>query len=167
MAVSSHDDAVAGRSVLDQAEQRIASQAASRVPRSELERAAVEGMLSALDDRWSAYYAPGDFARFEQVLSGRYTGVGVWVRRAADGSLTVMSVQPHSPAARAGVHAGDVLERVAGRVVAGRSVADVVSDLRGDVGTPVTVTVRRHGRPLDVRLRRAPVADDDVAASMV
>ena len=157
----------ARQSILDQAEQRIASQAAQPVSAAQLQRAAVEGMLSALDDRWSAYYGPGDFARFEQVLSGRYTGVGVWVRRAADGTLTVLSVQPHSPAAEAGVHAGDVLERVAGRAVAGRSVADVVSDLRGDVGTSVTVTLRRDGQPRDVHLMRAPVADDDVAASMV
>jgi carboxyl-terminal processing protease len=157
----------ASQSILDQAEQRIASQAARPVSTEELQRAAVEGMLNALDDRWSAYYAPSDFARFEQVLTGHYTGVGVWVRRAADDRLVVLSVQPHSPADSAGVRPGDVLEQVAGRSVAGRSVADVVSDLRGDVGTPVTVALRRDGQQLQVRLLRAPVADDDVAASMV
>jgi carboxyl-terminal processing protease len=155
------------QSVLDQAEQRIASQAARPVSAAQLERGAVEGMLSALDDRWSAYYAPDDFARFQQVLSGSYTGVGVWVRRASDGSLRVLTVQPHSPADRAGLRPGDVLVSVAGRVVTGRSVADVVSDLRGDVGTTVTVQIRRHTQQLTARLRRAAVADDDVAASMV
>src|SRR3954469_914034 len=104
-------------SVLDQAERRISTQAVEPVSTAELERAAVEGMLRALDDRWSAYYAAGDFARFQQVLSGSYTGVGVWVHRATDGKLRVMSVQPHSPASRAGIHAGDVLVRVAGRPV--------------------------------------------------
>src|SRR5881628_2342480 len=137
-----------GQSILDQAEQRIASQAARPVSPDQLQRAAVEGMLSALDDRWSAYYAAGDFARFEQVLSGRYSGVGMWIRRAHDGRLVVLSVQPASPAADAHVHAGDVLVKVAGRPVTGRSVADVVSDLRGDVGTPVTVTMRRNGQLL-------------------
>jgi carboxyl-terminal processing protease len=155
------------QSVLDQAEQRIASQAARPVSAAQLERGAVEGMLSALDDRWSAYYAPDDFARFQQVLSGSYTGVGVWVRRASDGSLRVLTVQPHSPAARAGLRAGDALVSVAGRMVTGRSVADVVSDLRGDVGTTVTVQIRRQAQLLSARLRRAAVADDDVAASMV
>jgi carboxyl-terminal processing protease len=154
-------------SVLDEAEQRIASQAAHPVAAARLERAAVEGMLAALDDRWSAYYAPGDFARFEQVLSGSYTGVGVWVRRARDGSLRVLSVQPRSPAAQAGLRASDRLVSVGGRSVANRSVADVVSDLRGDAGTTVVVRFDRGRDLLTARLRRASVADDNVSATMV
>jgi len=166
MALHGHDG-VRRPSVLDQAEARIASQAAHQVPRSELERAAVEGMLTALDDRWSAYYAAGDFARFEQVLSGSYSGVGVWVHRTHDGGLSVLSVQPGSPADRAGLRSHDVLVQVAGRPVAGRSVADVVSRLRGAVGTVVTIQVRRGVAVLAMRLRRADVSDDNVSASMV
>jgi carboxyl-terminal processing protease len=154
-------------SVLDEAEQRIASQAANPIPLERLERAAVEGMLSALDDRWSAYYAAGDFARFEQVLTGSYTGVGVWVRRASDGALRVISVQPGSPAHRARLRAGDVLVSVDGHAVAGRSVADVVSDLRGSAGSKVTVQVRRVGELITAQLERVTVTDDNVSASMI
>ena len=154
-------------SVLDQAEHRISTQAVEPVSTAALERAAVEGMLRALDDRWSAYYAAGDFARFQQVLSGSYTGVGVWVHRTADGSLRVMSVQPHSPASRAGLKAGDRLVSVSGRPVAGRSVADVVSDLRGDAGTTVDVQYRRGGHLVTARLTRDNVPDDDVSADMI
>ena len=154
-------------SVLDQAEHRISTQAVEPVSTAALERAAVEGMLRALDDRWSAYYAAGDFARFQQVLAGSYTGVGVWVHRVADGSLRVMSVQPHSPASRAGLRAGDVLVSVAGRAVVGRSVADVVSDLRGDAGSAVTVQYRRGHQLVTARLTRANVPDDDVSANMI
>ena len=154
-------------SVLDQAERRISTQAVEPVSTAELERAAVEGMLRALDDRWSVYYAAGDFARFQQVLAGSYSGVGVWVHRVADGSLRIMSVQPHSPASAAGLKAGDVLVSVAGRTVAGRSVADVVSGLRGDAGSTVTVQYRRHGSVITARLTRANVPDDDVSASMI
>jgi carboxyl-terminal processing protease len=164
---SSSDRPRSHGSVLDEAERRISSQAADPVSSAELQRAAVEGMLRALDDRWSAYYAAGDFARFQQVLAGSYTGVGVWVHRAADGSLRVMSVQPHSPAAVAGLHSGDVLVSVASRSVIGRSVADVVSDLRGDVGSTVTVQFRRGGALITAHLRRAAVRDDDVSANMI
>ena len=154
-------------SVLDQAEHRISTQAVEPVSTAALERAAVEGMLRALDDRWSAYYAAGDFARFQQVLAGSYTGVGVWVHRVPNGSLRVMSVQPHSPASAAGLHAGDVLVTVAGQPVAGRSVADVVSDLRGSAGSTVTVQYRRGAQIVTARLTRADVPDDDVSASMI
>jgi carboxyl-terminal processing protease len=161
----STDDRTPG--VLDEAEQRIAAQAAKPIAPDRLERAAVEGMLAALDDNWSAYYAPGDFARFEQVLSGSYSGVGVWVRRADDGRIAVMSVQPSSPADAAGLRAGDVLVTVAGRPVAGRSVADVVTQLRGDVGSTVTVQYERGVRVVTAHLRRAAVVDDNVVATMM
>lgn len=154
-----------GRSVLDEAEERIAAQAAHPVSRDELERAAVQGMLGALDDRWSSYWEPADFARFQQVLEGRYTGVGVWIRRAADGSLRVASVQSGSPAAQAGVLIGDQLASVGGRPVNGRSVADVVAALRGDAGTAVDLGLRRGSRTLAVHLRRVALADDDVTVS--
>jgi carboxyl-terminal processing protease len=154
-------------SVLDQAEHRISTQAVDPVSNAALERAAVEGMLRALDDRWSAYYAAGDFARFQQVLAGSYSGVGVWVHRAPDGSLRVLSVQPHSPASAAGLRAGDMLVTVAGQPAAGRSVADVVSDLRGNAGSTVTVQYRRGAELMTARLRRANVRDDDVSANMI
>ena len=155
------------QTVVDEAEARIAAQAAHPVSQAQLERAAVQGMLAALDDQWSAYYAPADYTRFEQVLAGSYTGVGVWIRRAADGSLRVMSIEPASPAAKAGLRAGDVIVAVAGKPTHGRSVADVVSALRGDAGSKVTVTVARGASQFSVRLRRAAVNTDDVSASMV
>src|SRR5437763_3811621 len=151
--------------VVDEAEARISADAAHPVSQEQLERAAVQGMLAALDDQWSAYYSPSDYTRFEQVLSGSYTGVGVWIRRGADGSLRVMSVEPASPAAKAGLRAGDVVLAVAGRSVGNRSVADTVASLRGDAGTVVVIEVRRGSRVLTTSLRRAAVVDDDVSAT--
>ncbi len=153
--------------VLDQAERAILDGAAKPVSRSVLERAAVEGMLSALDDRWSSYYTPDDFRRFQDVLDGSYSGVGLWVRRDPSGSLVVSSVQPGSPASAAGVAAGDVLLAVSGRTVSGRSVADVVSSLRGSSGTTVRVTWRRHGREVTSNLQRLSINVDDVSAQML
>jgi carboxyl-terminal processing protease len=167
MALAHHDAPARHGSVIDEAEQRIAAQSVRPVSSADLERAAVEGMLAALDDRWSAYYAPTDFARFEQVLSGSYSGVGVWVHRAGDGTLRILSVQADSPAAHAGLKPRDILVQVAGDPVAGRSVAAVVGQLRGDVGSAVTVQVRRETTVLTMRLQRAAVSDDDVTATMV
>jgi len=163
----SREPAPSRQSVVDEAEARIAAEAAHPVSQEQLERAAVQGMLAALDDQWSAYYAPADYTRFEQVLAGSYTGVGVWIRRAPDGTMRVLSIEPASPAAKAGLRRGDALIAVGGRPTRGRSVADVVSALRGDAGSKVTVVVARGSQQVTVRLRRAPVDTDDVSASMV
>jgi carboxyl-terminal processing protease len=151
-----------GSSVLDQAERTIHGEAAHPVSDAALSQAAIQGMLKALDDRWSAYYAPDDYAQFQQVLSGAYTGVGLWVRRTASGALRVTSVEPGSPAADATLRTGDVLLAVDGRPVARRTVADVVSGLRGAPGSQVSVEVRRGNDTRTVQLRRARVQDDDV-----
>jgi carboxyl-terminal processing protease len=153
------------QSVIDEAEARIAAEAAHPLSNRQLESAAVQGMLSALDDQWSAYYAPADFNRFEQVLAGSYTGVGVWVRRDPQGELRIMTVDPYSPAALAGLHKGDVVVSVDGRGVSGVSVADVTGALRGDAGSEVTIVISRGAQQLTVHLKRAKLNNDDVAAT--
>lgn len=163
----SPSDSPSGASVIDQAERTIENRAAKPVPHADLEHAAVQGMLKALGDQWSAYYAPSDFEHFQQVLSGAYTGVGVWVRRTSTGALRVTSVQPNSPAATAGIHPDDVLAAVEGAPVADRAVADVVARLRGTPGTDVTVEVRRGAARFTTILRRTTISDDDVNATML
>ncbi|HWC34878.1 MAG TPA: S41 family peptidase [Mycobacteriales bacterium] len=155
----------AGRAtVLDQAVRAIESHASKPVPESVLQQAAVDGMLRALGDPWSAYYEPTEFARYEQTLSGSYSGVGIWVRRAASGVLRIESVQSGSPAARAGLRVGDVLTAVAGLPVTGRTVADVADALWGRPGTSVTVRVDRGGRSVTDVLSRATIRNGDVSA---
>ena len=73
--------------VIDAAADRIEESAAQPVDRAELERAAVEGMLKALGDRWSSYYDPSEYASFEDALEGRYSGIGLWVRPSHNGIL--------------------------------------------------------------------------------
>jgi carboxyl-terminal processing protease len=153
--------------VIEQAERAIQDHAATRVPTAVLEQAAVDGMLRALGDPWSAYYEPAEFARYQRTLSGSYSGVGIWVRRAASGALQIESVQGGSPAAAAGLRAGDVLIAVAGLPVAGRTVADVADVLWGRPGTSVTIRVERHGRPITKVLSRAKIRNGDVRADRI
>jgi carboxyl-terminal processing protease len=148
--------------VLDQAADRIAADAERPVDKSALERAAVEGMLKALGDRWSAYYSPSEFDSFSDALEGRYTGVGLWIRQGNDGTMLVSSVQQGSPAARVGLLAGDQITAVGGISVAGTSVSAVAGRLRGVSGTTVTVGVRRATGTLTMTIVRSEVAADDV-----
>lgn len=149
-------------SVLDQAAQKIADSAAKPVDKTTLERAAVVGMLEALGDKWSAFYSPDEFAGFTQALEGQYTGIGVWVRQDANGSTLVASVQPTSPAARAGLRAGDVIVSIAGRSVRSESVAAVTGQLHGASGTKVAVGYDRDGATRTVTLTRDTVDATDV-----
>src|SRR4051812_31709557 len=124
-------------------------------------------MLNALGDRWSTYYDPTQYASFEDVLDGRYSGVGLWVRRTANGSVVVTSVQAKSAAAKAHVLVGDALVAVAGKPVSGSSVAEVVAALRGPAGSKVAVDIRHASMTRHITLRRTPVVEGDVAVESV
>jgi carboxyl-terminal processing protease len=162
--VGSRDDAtpVASGGVLDEAAARIMADAASPVSREQLDRAAVEGMLKALGDRWSTYFQPSEFTSFQAGLDGRYSGIGVWLRSAQDGEIYLGSVQPESPAAEAGLVAGDRLLEVDGDDVGSLSLSKVAQRLRGDAGTELRLRVERDGKPISLTLVRDDLASDDV-----
>ena len=155
-------DASNRQGVIDQAADRIAADAAEPVDRKELERAAVEGMLRTLGDRWSTYYGPTEFASFQDALDGRYSGVGLWLRPVAAGGVEVGSVQRGSPAAGAGLRAGDALLTVGARDVSKADVATVAGLLRGENDTSVRLGVRRAGALSEITVTRETFTTHDV-----
>jgi carboxyl-terminal processing protease len=148
--------------VIDEAADRIASKAARPVDRKALERAAVEGMLKALGDRWSTYYGASQYTSFQDALDGHYSGVGLWLADAPAGAVRIGSVLAGSPAARAGLRSGDVIESVASQQVRDVGVTRVAELLRGRANTRVRVVVRRGTSTQDLRLTRETVVSDDV-----
>lgn len=160
------------RGVIDQAADRIAAKAARPVDRDTLERAAVEGMLRALGDRWSTYYGRSEFVSFQSALEGHYSGVGLWLRSAvgaggaaggvAAGRVEVGSVAPGSSAHEAGVLGGDVFLRVGKADVTDADVPTVAGLLRGAEGSAVQIVVRRGVTTRTVALTRATFSTDHV-----
>ena len=140
-------------SVLDEAADRSLADAARPVSRAQLDQAAVEGMLKALGDRWSAYYTESGYASFKSGLDGRYSGIGVWLRASQDGHVYVSSVQPQSSASAATLLPGDRVLAVDGRSAAAESLGSVAK---------VTLSISRDGEVHTLAVRRGPVASSDV-----
>jgi carboxyl-terminal processing protease len=142
--------------------------------------AAAARLVSGSGDRWSAFYTPQQYQGFAQELNGSYVGVGLWVRGAPDGRITVSRVQPTGPARRAGLKVGDTLVAVGGTPVTGHPVTDVVSRLRGvnpavpgdaastpapAPGSAVTLGVRRGSHSWNVTLRRITLTEQAVTVT--
>lgn len=128
---------------------------------------AAERAVSRSGDRWAAVYSESEYEEFAESLEGQYTGVGLEARRERDGRIEVTKVQAGSPAAAAGIRAGDRLRAVDGRAVDGRPVTDVVSLLRGDTtdapaGTTVRLGLERGTRVWTQTLRRARLSTESV-----
>ncbi|MFD8631830.1 S41 family peptidase [Streptomyces sp. NPDC059533] len=123
---------------------------------------AAQEEVSRSGDRWGTVYDQGEYAAFAEGLDGRWTGVGLWAQRARDGRIQVDKVQPDSPAARAGLRAGDRLMSVDGHAVTGLAVGDVISLLRGEAGTPVVLNLSRDGADLTETVRREQLRTEPV-----
>lgn len=140
----------------------VARAAADAVAEGKSGKKAAQDVVSRSGDRWGTVYDQGEYAAFAEGLDGRWTGVGLWAERARDGRIQVDKVQPGSPAARAGLRAGDRLLSVDGHAVTGLAVTDVISLLRGEAGTPVVLNLSRDGADLTETVRREQLRTEPV-----
>jgi len=119
---------------------------------------AIRGMIDGLDDH-SAFLDEAALLVLEEETSGRFGGIGLEVGM-VDGYITVLSPLDGTPAARAGIVAGDRLIEVDHEPLKGRTLTEAVDELRGEPGTTVHVRVRRVAldESLDFDLTRDMIA---------
>lgn len=125
---------------------------------------AVRGLVSAFNDPYTVFMEPTPRQLERDEIRGHFGGIGARMGRDAAGEL-VLTVMRDRPAARAGVRDGDILLAVDGKPIAAQmSVQDVVSLVRGDVGTRVTLTLRRPGAtdPFDIVIVRERIETPSV-----
>ena len=105
--------------------------------------AAINGVLQSLDP-YSAYMTPELYESMQTETSGEFGGLGIEVSMEA-GVIKVITPMDDSPAAKAGVKAGDYIVRINDIQVQGKSLSEAVDIMRGPVGTDIEITVRRRG----------------------
>lgn len=122
----------------------------------QLIEAAINGMLTDLDPHSS--YLPADGYKDMQVQTrGEFGGLGIEVTM-ENGWVKVVSPIDDTPAFRAGLQPGDYITHLEGKPIMGMTLQDAVEQMRGKVGTDLTVTIRREGQePFDVTLTRAVI----------
>ena len=153
------------RRVVNEALDLIQSTYYRKVPRSQLADDAIAGVVAKLNDRFSNYFTPAEYARFQETQSSSFTGVGVSVAPDPKG-LRVVNVFDGSPAKRAGIVAGDLFVAVNGKTLAGVSGDVATTRIKGPSGTDVTLTVAHDGKRRDVTMTRSEVSVPVVASTM-
>ena len=135
------------------------------VDRDQLLDKSLGAAVKSLDDQFSNYFSPKDYADFQEVTQGQFSGVGMTVEE-TDQGLRVMTVYDDSPASEGGLKPGDVVVAVNGRSIAGDSSEASTARIKGPAGTKVELTVRSGKRERDVQLERAQVDIPVVESSM-
>ena len=134
--------------------ERIRNQYVEEVEPGELIEAAIDGMLTSLDPH-SSYLSPDDAAQMQVQTRGEFGGLGIEVTQ-EEGFIKVVSPIDGTPAAEAGIEAGDFVTHVDGESVLGLTLDEAVDRMRGPVGSEIVITVVREGEqePFDVSIIR-------------
>jgi carboxyl-terminal processing protease len=123
--------------------EKIEKEYVSEIDQGEAMDAAINGLLQSLDP-YSAYMNPEIFEESNTETSGEFGGLGIEVTMES-GVVKVISPIDDTPAARAGIKAGDYIVKINGNQVQGKTLMESVNLMRGPVGSSIEITVRRKG----------------------
>ena len=113
------------------------------IDKSQIMDSAINGVLQSLDP-YSAYMSPEVYKEMQTDTRGEFGGLGIEVGMEA-GVVKVISPIEDSPAYEAGVKAGDYIIKIDDEQVQGKSLMEAVKLMRGKIGTPIEITIRRKG----------------------
>lgn len=107
-----------------------------------LVQGAINGMLSVLDDPYTRYISKDEYKQMNEERSGSFSGIGIQIGM-RDKKLTVIAPIEDTPAWKAGLKAGDIIQKIDEKLTEEMSVDDAVELIRGKTGSTVKLTVFR------------------------
>jgi carboxyl-terminal processing protease len=149
-------------SILDEALNKILDNTATETNKDSLQRAAIEGMLRSLGDKWSQYLPESESTSFENAVEGQYSGIGVWLRSDESGLVGIAGVVPTSPAEFANLQEGDLIQSVDGETTQDKSLDTVAKLLSGKPNTTAILSVNRSEEILTFSVKRAELRSNPV-----
>ena len=154
-------------SVLDEVTKKILANSANQTDQQTLERAAIDGMLKSLGDKWSQYLPSTGNKSFEESIEGQFSGLGVWIRSDESGAVSVAGIVPSSPAEFAKIQNGDVIESVDGVSTFNRPLSEVANLLSGENNTNAILAVKRDDELLSFNIKRIDLKTNPVEAKIL
>ena len=154
--------------------------AGGTVDRRKIIEGAIKGMIGALDDPYSMYLTPEEFKQSLSGISGEFEGIGATIGTtdaagktsacttlAADCRLVVVSPIAGSPAEKAGLKPGDVIDAIDGASLDGLTVDQARSRIRGPKDTTVRLGILRDGQAQEIEIVRAVIVAPEVESKVL
>ena len=128
---------------------------------------AINGLLQSLDP-YSAYMSPKSYKGMQTETKGEFGGLGIEIGMES-GVVKVISPIDDTPAANAGIKAGDYIVRINDKQVQGKSLTEAVELMRGPIGSSIKLTVRRKNekKSLEFKITRAVIEVKSVEAKVI
>ncbi|MDA9684153.1 S41 family peptidase [Candidatus Pelagibacter bacterium] len=137
------------------------------VDQAEMMDSAINGVLQSLDP-YSAYMSPELFKEMQTDTRGEFGGLGIEIGMES-GVVKVISPIDDTPAAKAGIKAGDFIVKIGNEQVQGKSLLEAVKLMRGPVGTSIDLTIRRKNvkKPLEFKIVRKIIEVQSVSSNTI
>ena len=134
--------------------EKIKDEYVDEVNQSEMMDSAINGLLQSLDP-YSAYMTPDLFKEMQTDTQGEFGGLGIEIGMES-GLVKVIAPIDDTPAAKAGIKAGDYIVKIGNEQVQGKSLMEAVKLMRGPVGTSIDLTIRRKNikKPIIFKIKR-------------
>ena len=123
---------------------------------NKLANGAINGMVNSLGDKFSEYMDKSETESLNDTIDSSFSGIGAQVQKSGN-YVQIISPIAGTPAKKAGLKPKDIIKAVNGKSVAGKTLTQVVSMMRGTIGTTVKLTIERSGQTFTVSLKRAKI----------
>ena len=140
------------------------------VSEESLEDGLYKGLLESLDDPYSEYYTKEELLELQADTEGIYYGIGAYISEDVEaGYVQISGIMKGSPAEESDLMQDDYIYKVDGEDMQGKESSYVVSKIKGEEGTFVTITVIREGdaQPLDIKVERRRIESPTVEYEML
>lgn len=138
----------------------------TNVDTSKLSQSSVQGLISGLGDPYTAYFTPAQYKRLQDTYQGKYSGIGIYLSFGAV-YPSITSTIPGSPAAAAGLAAGDLITKVGDKDTKGFTADQLTALVEGPDGTKVLLTISRGGQTLTFSIVRAEIQVPTVQGALI
>ena len=127
---------------------------------------AINTMLASLDDPYSRFLSNKEYAEQSTNIDAKIVGIGVNIM-SIDGKIVIISVVDGTPAAKAGINAGDIILKANSQNVSGKDVGDVASIIRGEENTYVSLELLRKKQKLSKKIKREEIKIKNIKAKII
>ena len=135
------------------------------ISKDDLINGALKGMAEATGDPYTNYLVNDETAAIDETMTGSFGGIGAELR-SENNRVIISNTREGTPAQKIGLQENDAILKVNGEDMEGKSISYVISKVRGEVGTDVTLTIQRGTQELEVKITRAKIAIETVKGTV-
>lgn len=135
------------------------------ISKDDIINGALKGMAEATGDPYTNYLVNDETAAIDETMTGSFGGIGAELR-SENNRVIISNTREGTPAQKIGLQENDAILKVDGEDMEGKSISYVVSKVRGEVGTDVTLTIQRGTQELEVKITRAKIAIETVKGTV-